>query len=267
MNSGAETLAKLVKLSDIRVHEDFESLFMINSSVLAQIVSRMKKYGYDKSQPILLWKEEKILIDGHTRRLAAIECGFFDIPVYEHSFESLEDAIEYALGLQTARRNLTDAEIVNAMGKLDKLKKTGRSDGEKGKSAEHLAETLGTSTTKIERARAIEKKASANIKEALASGEMSINQAYEIIRQPTEQNQDAISTKSAPQTVTIFQEKETPKYPCFSLSEVVDVLCRKKLYLAVVVLLTKLEVANDIKQIIAKKLPENIQKSLEVKIV
>lgn len=186
LNSGGATIARQMRIEDIQLSEEFSSLFPVNPAVLAQIVKRIKKYGFDNSQPLHIWKERNKLLDGHTRRLAALECGLTTVPVFEHSFESEAEAMEYALGLQTARRNLTDAELLNALEKLDCLKKRGRPDEketapEKGKSAEHLAKVLGTSTSKVEKARTVSKKASEEVKAAVASGAMTLNAAYNTV--------------------------------------------------------------------------------------
>lgn len=190
--AGAEVLARMMPLEEIEEMKEFKELFPIHQETLDQVVARMKKYGYDKSQPLHVWKREGrfFLMDGYTRREGAATCGFTEVPVYVHEFPSLEDAMEYTIGLQTARRNLNDAELSNAILRLDALKSRGRktlpgekkdpeAQEEKGKSALHLAKVLGTSTTKIEKFRAVEKKATPEVKTAVASGALSINQAYE----------------------------------------------------------------------------------------
>lgn len=190
LNSGVETIAEIMRINDIKLHPAFEKLFKINPHVKDEIIDRMKKYGYDKAEPVVIWKEEGVLIDGHTRREACIECGFTTIPVDKRSFVSIEDALEYAYGKQLSRRNLTDAEMFVASTTFDQLKNRGRlsyseedPEFKKGKSALYTAKVLGTSTTKVERIRAIQKRANETIKQAVAHGELTINQAYQQVRQ------------------------------------------------------------------------------------
>lgn len=246
LNSGCTTVARQMRLDEIQLSDEFSSLFPVNPSVLAQIVERIKKYGFDRSQPLHIWKEKRLLLDGHTRRLAAIECGLTTVPVFEHSFANEEEAIEYALGLQTARRNLTDAELLNALAKLDQLKNRGRPDGKKeieqpkGKSAAHLAKVLGTSTGKIEKARAVTKKATAEVKEAVKEGKMSVNAAYETVREaPPEKKEGAKASLEV------------------QLERIIEILAERKMYPAVCALCVDLELTqNAINHAIRSLAPE-----------
>ena len=138
-----------------------------------------------------------------------------EAPVYEHSFPDIETAMEYALKLQVQRRNLNDAELYAAVKKLDTIKKRGRkaadADNEPaGKSADHLGEILGTSGKKIEKIRAIEKKATEEVKKAVADGAMSINAGW----QTTKKTAPKVETKPAkieePENETIENQEEDP---------------------------------------------------------
>ena len=154
----------------------------------------MAKHGYDESQPVLIWKEEDVLIDGHTRKKAAEINNYFDIPYHEKSFQNIEEALEYALSLQVARRNLNDAELVNAVLRLDELKKRGvKKEGEdvsKGKSSEQLANLLNTNSRKIEKIRAINKDGDEDVLEAVKKGEQSVEKAYKATREKVKKEKD-----------------------------------------------------------------------------
>jgi ParB family chromosome partitioning protein len=189
-HSGKVTLSRLVKTGDIKTQKEFEGLFSLIPANSERIKRRMEAYGYDNSQPVHIWETEGklILIDGHHRLLAAKEVGITEIPGYFHSFESLEEAVEYAISLQIERRNLSDAEILIMIKVVDQLKVRGKgASGEKGKSAKRTAEILGTNTSKIEKARIVEKYGSEEIKGKVASGELSLNQAYLEAREAREQ--------------------------------------------------------------------------------
>lgn len=214
-NSGTADLSILRNIKDIQLNDDFKNMFPKNETMVQTIADDMKVNGYDMSQPVHIWKEQKCLIDGHHRFYAAEVAGIKEIPVYEHSFPDIETAMEYALKLQVQRRNLNDAELYAAVKKLDTIKKRGRkaadADNEPaGKSADHLGEILGTSGKKIEKIRAIEKKATEEVKKAVADGAMSINAGW----QTTKKTAPKVETKPAkieePENETIENQEENP---------------------------------------------------------
>ena len=214
-NSGTADLSILRNIKDIQLNDDFKNMFPKNETMVQTITDDMKINGYDMSQPVHIWKEQKCLIDGHHRFYAAEVAGIKEIPVYEHSFPDIETAMEYALKLQVQRRNLNDAELYAAVKKLDTIKKRGRkaadADNEPaGKSADHLGEILGTSGKKIEKIRAIEKKATEEVKKAVADGAMSINAGW----QTTKKTAPKVETKPAkieePENGTIENQEEDP---------------------------------------------------------
>jgi ParB family transcriptional regulator, chromosome partitioning protein len=182
-NSGTKPAAKMVKLDSISTAEPFKTLFKINPAVLSAIAMDILQSGYDSSQPLHIWKEKGILIDGHTRLEAAKQADLFTVPVFEHSFVNEAAALEYAIHMQRDRRNLTDAELYACIVELDKR---GTHGGARFKCApEHLndsraktAEVVGTSKDKVQKVRTISDHAPADIKAQLRTGDLSINQAY-----------------------------------------------------------------------------------------
>ena len=182
-NSGASELSILVSIDDIQLDDTFKDLFPLNQEMVDKITLSIKETGYDKSQPIHVWKEKMMLVDGHHRRMAAIQAGLKEVPVFYHHFQNAEEALEYAILLQTNRRNLSDAEIYKTMQALDILKTKGRTSDDtgtaaSGKSADITAKKIGVSRTKVEKARTVQNKASEEIKAAIEAGEMTINAAY-----------------------------------------------------------------------------------------
>lgn len=293
-NSGAETLAQMIPVSELKYHPDFQSLFPINPVVLSQIVERMKTYGFDKSQPILLWVDpdgNEYVSDGHTRLTAAKEAGIEMVPVCKKRFETLDEAMEYTIGLQTARRNLTDAEIATAIIKLDQLKNKGRIGAdvenlEKGKSAAVLAKKLDISTSKVEKFRAVEKKASDEVKQKVLTGELSINAAYQTTRTPVESlnetheteknviNESSSSSFDEPEFDSVDEidmtyedisnSNDTREFltDCEDdlgcvLNSIFQILAAHKHYSSFKLLLQKLEISTEIKkQIVTKQTPQ-----------
>ena len=60
--------------------------------------------------PLVIWKEEGVLVDGHRRNAICQELGLVPVLVYK-SFDSEESAVEWAKSQQGHRRNLTPEEI------------------------------------------------------------------------------------------------------------------------------------------------------------
>ena len=171
-NSGATELAKMKMIDEIKVHPSFQNLFSIDDDLVAEIAENIKINGYDKSQPIHIWKEQNIPIDGHTRLAAAKTAGMFEIPVYEHSFPDERSALLYAYSLQLNRRNLSDADLVSAVQKYIEL--GGKT--KKGRLREILAAKTGTSPATIARVMAVAKNTEAS--NAIKTGKSSVNEEY-----------------------------------------------------------------------------------------
>jgi len=70
------------------------------------IKKSLAENGYDKAFPIVIWEGHDIIVDGHHRQKACLELGIEPV-IVEHPFESLDDAILYALEHQDNRRNQT----------------------------------------------------------------------------------------------------------------------------------------------------------------
>ena len=182
-NSGGSELSVMVPIENINIKEEFKNLFPLNENMINIITENILSGTYDKSQPVHVWKEGMILVDGHHRLAATKKAGLKEIPVFYHYFKDLEEALAYAIKLQTDRRNLSDAELLKILQTFDQLKQVGRialesDEKSPGKSAEITAQKIGTSRSKVEKARTVQNKASEEIKKAVAAGKMSINAAY-----------------------------------------------------------------------------------------
>ena len=176
--------------TDLITQEPFKSLFPIKDQTLGAIAATMMQSGYDPAYPIIVWKHKNIVVDGHTRLLAAIAAGIEDVPVVEHDFPSEDVAVRYAIDCQRNRRNITDADIIRLVQELDKRRQAGRpkADDEKlaqpcanSKSATDTAEAIGISTRKVEQARSVIDKATPEVKAAVEAGDMTINAASKTV--------------------------------------------------------------------------------------
>lgn len=174
---GGLKFSKRMLLENIEEHESFKSLFEIDGTVLKRIVQSMVKNGFDNSQPIHVWKFEGhvYLIDGYTRFRACKEAGISMVPIFEHNFESYEEAYKYVLGLQVNRRNLSSAELFEHVQKLLGADFIQTVTGDK---ATVIADTLGVSRRRVLRAMSVEKNADEDLKEEIKSGEVSVYEAY-----------------------------------------------------------------------------------------
>jgi predicted DNA-binding protein YlxM (UPF0122 family) len=97
----------------IKVCEPFRSICTISEQLVFSIASNIKARGYDISQPLIVWKEEGVLIDGHTR-LEALKLAEYDkrIPVVNISLPGMREAVDYALNIHYNRRKIKEADIL-----------------------------------------------------------------------------------------------------------------------------------------------------------
>ncbi|MCF0241480.1 MAG: ParB N-terminal domain-containing protein [Treponema sp.] len=169
--------SKQMSLEKIEEHADFKNLYKIDKGVLERIVDSMKKHGFDKSQPVHVWKHEghNYLIDGYTRYTACGLAGITQVPVYEHEFESFDETYKYVLGLQVNRRNLEGDELLRNVALLTKCDFVKNAKGEKAKA---IADLLGVGKRTAIRAMIVEKKADSQMRERIDKGEITVNQAY-----------------------------------------------------------------------------------------
>lgn len=196
----------MMHILDVHTDAPFKDLFVIKPAVLAAMTEDMKKHGFDMVHPIVVWGGHNgVVVDGHTRLQAAKDAGVLNVPIVLKDFATEEDALQYAISSQRNRRNLTDAELINCLSQLDKIKVAGRKKlasteaDSKGKSAEKTAELLGISRAKVERLRAVNAHGTDEIKQAVAKGEISARKAYEetmAARRSTPRGLDSVLQKT-----------------------------------------------------------------------
>lgn len=148
--------------SELAVEPPFSTLFPVKKPTLEKIIASIQENGFDPSRPINVWKERNVVVDGHTRRLAAIRCNITDVPICFQEFANENEAVLYAIKCQVDRRNLDDAEMIRAVREMDRRMNEGRPSKEtasreavSGRSSEETAKKLGTSRAKVEAARTV----------------------------------------------------------------------------------------------------------------
>ncbi len=198
---------KIAMMDILSIHtaSPFKDLFPIRETVLNEIAEDMKVNGFDTALPIVIWGGHKVtIVDGHTRYAAAVKIGLGKVPVKIRDFASEDDALNYAIKSQRNRRNLSDAELVNCVRELDRKKNAGRyqklapSEADLGKSAFSTAKKLGISRTKVEKIRSINKHGTKETKDAIASGKMTINKAYNQTMKERKAENEAKSPEKPP---------------------------------------------------------------------
>jgi ParB family chromosome partitioning protein len=177
----------------------FRSLFPGNNGLAEIIGNHMRKHDYDQSQPVILWDrtEEEgrnalYVVDGHTRLVAAKQVGLDRVYVARVKFSGEEAALQYAIHNQRDRRNMTDADILRCIDAVDKLKPRGgdrRSESAKSNgssepiecktSAQETADIVGTSETKVKKARAVMRHGDEDTKNDVIAGKKSLHRAYQ----------------------------------------------------------------------------------------
>ena len=180
----------------IKTASPFKDLFPVREAELDRVVESMKADGYDSAHPIILWAGHNVtVVDGHTRLAAAKKLLFAQIPVIHKEFKDEAEALEYAIKSQRNRRNLTDADLLRCVTELDKRMNEGRPGktatnlAVNGRSSENTAKLLGTSRGKVEKIRTINDHASDEVKEAVKSGKLSVNKAYNETQDTRKQEQ------------------------------------------------------------------------------
>jgi len=183
----------------IKTAEPFKSLFPTNSEVLAAVTESMRTEGYDHTQPVIIWEQEGVLVDGHTRRAAAAAAGLETIPATMVSFTDEAEAIRYTYSLQFNRRNLSDADRFTF---LEGITEGGANVGTlpgTGKSRDRISDLLTVSTGTAAKYLALLKSDRQDLKEKIRSGELSLNQAEKAIRTDSATPKDPTPRAPGPQ--------------------------------------------------------------------
>lgn len=193
---------KMMSIDDIVLDPkgEFNNLFPIDNDDIQNITTSMEERGYDKSKALdlAIIEEESetfdkpILIEGHTRLIAARNAGIDEVPVYVHTYETRKEAMVAAILYQINRRNLTSGDKVKAFALLDTIKNRGhKKDGEtaEGKSIVGLSEQLGISPRTGEKIRNILQNGDEETKNALMNDEISINKAYNLTHEKQEDDE------------------------------------------------------------------------------
>ena len=164
----------------LNTRQPFEKLFPIQEETLDAIRQDMEVNGFDPVFPLVVWKEENVLVDGHTRFTAARNMSMDQVPVVYKSFEDEDDALLYSFHAQRNRRNMSDDDIVKCLALLDVMHKKNETDQKTTRKVENeiRAKELGISPQKVDKARKVMEYGSPDIQGQVQAGEKSINRAF-----------------------------------------------------------------------------------------
>lgn len=165
---------KWIAIDKITINPKIKSIFDQGETEITNICEDMKLNGYNAGNPATV-SQDGVLVEGHTRYLAAQRAGLKKIAVVYKHFKSEEEMIEYAYNQQLHRRNLSEQKIFNAYKQLRELT---NADGKKAKTDVQIAEELNISPRQIAKMKEVERKASPEVMEAFTEGTISLNQAY-----------------------------------------------------------------------------------------
>lgn len=175
---------------DVIIDPEFRDLIPPqNEDELKGLEESLLKDGFHEWEPLVVWKEEQILVDGHHRHKLCIK---HNIPfkVVERSFVDRNEAILEALRIQLNRRNIPSFIRVTLTLRYKeriaaKAKENERLGGKGSQKSvdltidtqKELAKMAGVSHDTISKVEAIEKDAPEELKNKVKSGEISINAA------------------------------------------------------------------------------------------
>lgn len=211
-------MAKLkTKTHEIKTMAPFNELFAIDENILNAISENIRLKGFDESQPIVLWEGKDIVIDGHTRLAAAKKAELEQVHTCTKPFADEAAALAYAIHNQRNRRNLTQAEIIRCIEKVDQrlshggdrrseeAQKTKASHDALKKTASKTAAIVGVSQATVERARTA--LSDPEVGQAVKAGNLSINQGAQTVKAKrktaTEKKKDPHPESDAMHFVTI----------------------------------------------------------------
>ena len=191
------TKIKMVNVEQLKFDREFKAVFQQESDKVTEIANDIGLNGFDKTRPIVV-TEAYIIVDGHSRFMAAKKAGLQQVPVIIKKFESRDATIEYEYKMQLNSRRLTDGEYFDAFIKLDEFR---RSDpNATGKSDEAIAKQLKKSARQVSKMREIAKKATPELLNKIRTNQISLNKAYEVIKEIEAKKNDTKSTISSFQT-------------------------------------------------------------------
>ncbi|MCQ2587621.1 MAG: hypothetical protein MJ174_05845 [Treponema sp.] len=191
-----------IPIEKISIDPEIKAIFNQNETEIHNISEDMKVNGYNAGNPTTV-SQDNVLVEGHTRYLAALRAGIKKIAVVYKHFNSKQEMLEYAYKQQLHRRNLSEQDIFNAYLKLRELT---NEDGKKAKTDVQIAEELHVSPRQIAKMKEVERKASSEVMTAFNEGAISLNQAYNQMKEEIKPAEEKVEVQE-----TISEAPAEPK--------------------------------------------------------
>lgn len=169
---------KWIAIEKIVIDPELKGIYKQEEKEIVNISEDMKINDYNPANPLTLSKDN-VIVDGHTRYLAALRAGLKKVAVIYKHFDSRQEMLSYAYAQQLNRRNLSDSEIFLS---YQKLKALTDENGKKAKTDVEIAEQLQISPRQVAKMKEVEKKASSETMDKIISGETTVNKVYNEIK-------------------------------------------------------------------------------------
>lgn len=185
----------------IRIDKEFESLIPpLSDDEFRQLEENCVKEGIRDA--LVVWKVpngDQILIDGHNRWKISAKHGGIPFQIKEMKFDLRDDVIAWIIRNQFGRRNLSPYDrsvlalkLKPIVAKEAKKRQTlGLKSDEGSRTDKALGKIAGVGKDTIYKVETIENSDRKDIKEAVKSGEMSINQGYREVKGLNKTNRQA----------------------------------------------------------------------------
>lgn len=218
------------------IDPEFENLIPpLSTEEFRQLEENILEVG-ECREPLVVWN--RILLDGHNRwRIIQKHPGEIDYECREMVFDSRNEAMAWMIRNQLGRRNLPSyerarlalrlKEAIAAEAKANQSTHTEQGYQKSDKAVDtnkELAKVAGVSHDTIHKVDVIEQKAPEEVKAQLRRGEVSINKAYNAIRESERPATPPPPGSTSEREAMQFQEPEESRTPTYSLNNLVSEL-------------------------------------------
>ena len=221
---------------DPKIDPEFEGLIpALSDEEFRQLEENILEVG-ECREPLVTWN--KILLDGHNRwKIIQKHPGEVEYECREMLFDSRNEAMAWMIRNQLGRRNLPNyerarlalrlKEAIAAEAKANQGTRTDicqKSDISSIDTKKELAKVAGVSHDTIHKVDVIEQKAPEEVKAQLRRGEVSINKAYNAIRESERPTAPPPPVATIKEEARQTPEPDAPHVPTYTLDDLVSEL-------------------------------------------
>ena len=93
-----ESKVVMMPIDELKAESPFCEVFDIRDSDLQQVIAAIRNRGFDTLYPIVVWEGHgNVVVDGHTRLVAAKQLGYSSVPVVLRGFANEEEALQHTI--------------------------------------------------------------------------------------------------------------------------------------------------------------------------